>query len=93
MLKKEKNFRFPKSIRYGGYDRKETAQYKPYIVADSELIYQCSMTRKNTGTRRKALVKVSMENIYTDDYPDGIITFLYFTDVDQQNKNLSPVSE
>ena len=87
------DFRYPKSIRYGGYDRKETAQYKPYIVADSEIIYQCDMTQKNTGARRKARIKVSMENVYTDDYPDGIITFLYFTDVDQENDNLTPVSE
>ena len=79
--------------RYGGYDRKETAQYQPYIVADSEIIYQCNMTQKNTGARRKARIKVSMQNVYTDDYPDGIITCLYFTNVDQQNENLSPVSQ
>jgi hypothetical protein len=87
------DFRYPKSIRYGGYDRKETAQYKPYIVADSEITYQCNMTQKNTGARRKARIKVSMQNVYTDDYPDGIITCLYFTNVDQQNENLSPVSQ
>jgi hypothetical protein len=85
--------RYRKSIRYGGYDGKETAQYKPYIVADSEIIYQCNMTQKNTGARRKARIKVSMQNVYTDEYPDGIITCLYFTNVDQQNGNLSPVSE
>jgi hypothetical protein len=87
------DFRYPKLIRYGGYDGKETAQYKPYIVADSEIIYQCYMTQKNTGARRQARIKVSMENVYTDDYPDGIITCLYFTNVDQQNGNLSPVSQ
>jgi hypothetical protein len=87
------DFRCPKSIRHGGYDGKETAQYTPYIVADSEIIYQCYMTQKSTGARREARIKVSMENVYTDDYPDGIITCLYFTDVDQQNENLSPVSQ
>jgi hypothetical protein len=87
------DFRYRKSIRYGGYDRKETARYKPYIVADSEIIYRCNMTQKNTGARRKARIKVSMENVYTDEYPDGIITCLYFTNVDQQNGSLSPVSE
>ena len=87
------DFRYRKSIRYGGYDRKETAQYKPYIVADSEIIYRCNMTQKNTGARRKARIKVSMENVYTDEYPDGIITCLYFTNVERQNGNLSPVSE
>jgi len=87
------DFRCPKSIRHGGYDGKETAQSTPYIVADSEIIYQCYMTQKSTGARREARIKVSMENVYTDDYPDGIITGLYFTDVDQQNENLSPVSQ
>jgi hypothetical protein len=92
-LTTETDFRYPKSIRYGGFDRKEAAQYKPYIVADSEIIYQCNMTQKNTGARRQAWIKVSMENVYTDDYPNGIITFLYFTNVDQQNGNFSPISE
>ena len=46
-------FRYRKSIRSGGYDGKET-QYKSYIVADSEIIYQCNMRQKNTGARRKA---------------------------------------
>jgi hypothetical protein len=92
-LRTKTDFRYPKSIRYGGYDGKETAQYSPYIVADSEIIYQCNMTQKNTGARRKARIKVSMQNVYTDEYPDGIITCLYFTNVDQQNGNLSPVSE
>jgi hypothetical protein len=87
------DFRYPKSIRYGGHDGKETAQYKPYIVADSEIIYECHMTQKYTGARRQARIKVSMDNVYTDDYPDGIITFLYFTNVDQQNDNFSPASE
>jgi hypothetical protein len=87
------DFRDPKPIRYGGDDGKETAQYNPYIVADSEIIYQCNMTQKNTGARRKARIKVFMENVYTDEYPDGIITFLYFTNVDQQNGNLSPVNQ
>ena len=86
-------FRYRKSIRSGGYEGKETGQYKSYIVADSEITYQCNMTQKNTGARRKARLKVSMQNVYTDEYPDGIITFLYFTDVDQQNGNLSPVSQ
>jgi hypothetical protein len=87
------DFRYRKSISYGGYDQQETAQYKPYIVADSEIIYQCNMTQKNTGARRKARIKASMENVYTDEYPDGIITCLYFTNVDQQNGNLTPVSD
>jgi hypothetical protein len=92
-LTTQTDFRYRKSIRYGGYDRKETAQYKPYIVADSEIIYRCNMTQKNTGARRKARIKVSMQNVYTDEYPDGIITCLYFTDLDQPNGNLNPVSE
>jgi hypothetical protein len=87
------DFRYRKSIYYSGYDRKETALYKTYIVADSEIIYECNMTQKNTGARRKALIKASMQNVYTDEYPDGIITGLYFTNVDQPNGNLSPASE
>jgi hypothetical protein len=87
------DFRYRTSILYDGYDGKETAQYKSYIVADSEIIYQCTMTQKNTGARRKARVKVSMQNVYTDEYPDGIITCLYFTNIDQESGNLSPVSE
>jgi hypothetical protein len=87
------DFRYPKSLGYGGYDGKEAAQYKSYIVADSEIIYRCNMTQKSTGARRKARMKVSMQNVYTDEYPDGIITCLYFTNVDQQNESLSPVSE
>src|ERR1700726_1349010 len=87
------DFRYPKSLGYGGYDGKEAAQYKSYIVADSEIIYQCNMTQKSTGARRKARMKVSMQNVYTDEYPDGIITCLYFTDLDQPNGNLNPVSE
>jgi len=51
------------------------------------------LTQKDTGARRKARIKVFMENVYTDEYPDGIITFLYFTNVDQQNGNLSPVNQ
>src|ERR1700693_2655650 len=66
-LTTETEFTYPKSIRYGGYARKKSVQCKAYIVADSEITYQCYMTQKNTGARRKALVKVSMENIYTDD--------------------------
>jgi hypothetical protein len=85
--------RYCKSIRYGAYDRKEATRYRPYIVADSEIIYQCNMRQKNTGARRKARIKVSMQNLYTDEYPNGIITCLYFTTLDQQNGNLSPVSE
>jgi hypothetical protein len=84
------DFRCRKSFGYGGGDGKEAAQYGSYIVADSEIIYQCTMTQKNTGARRRASVKVSMENVYTDEYPDGIITCLYFTNVDEQNANLSP---
>ena len=87
------DFRYPKPIRYGGDHGKETAQYNPYIVADSEIIYQCNMTQKNTGARRKARIKVFMENVYTDEYPDGVITFLYFTNVDQQDGSLSPVNQ
>jgi hypothetical protein len=87
------DFRYPKPIRYGGDHAKETTQYNPYIVADSEIIYQCNMTQKNTGARRKARIKVFMENVYTDEYPDGVITFLYFTNVDQQDGNLSPVNQ
>ena len=86
-------FRDGKSIHYDGYDQKKTAQYKAYIVADSEIIYECNMTQKNTGATQKALIKVSMDNVYTDEYPDGIITYLYFTNVDQQNGNINPVSE
>jgi hypothetical protein len=84
---------YRKSIGYGGYAGKETAQYKSYIVADSEIVYQCNMTQKNTGAKRKAQMKISMENVYTDEYPDGIITCLYFTNVDQRNGNLSPVNQ
>ena len=91
-LTTETGFRCRKLIRYGGYDGKET-QYKSYIVADSEIIYQCNMRQKNTGAKRKARIKVSMQNVYTDEYPDGIITCLYFTNVDPPNWNLSPVSE
>src|SRR5271166_5749756 len=67
-------FRDGESIHFDGNDHRETAQYKPYIVADSEIVYECNMTQKNTGERQKARVKVSMQNVYTDDYPDGIIT-------------------
>jgi hypothetical protein len=51
------------------------------------------MTQKNTGAAQKARVRVTMDNVYTDEYPDGIITYLYFTNVDQQNGNINPVSE
>jgi hypothetical protein len=87
------DFSFHKLILYGGHDGKESAQSKSYIVADSEIIYQCSMTEKNTDTRLKARIKVSMQNVYTDEYPDGIITGLYFTNLDQQNGAVSPVSK
>jgi hypothetical protein len=87
------DFSSHKLIGYGASDGKKDSKSKSYIVADSEIIYQCSMTEKNTGARRKARIKVSMENVYTDEYPDGIITCLLFTNVDQQNENLSPVSE
>jgi hypothetical protein len=87
------DFRYPKPVRHGGDDGKETAQYNPYIVADSEIIYQCNLTQKDNGARRKARIKVFMENVYTDEYPDGIITFLYFTNVDQKNGDLSPVNQ
>jgi hypothetical protein len=49
------------------------------------------MTQKNTGARRKSRIKHSMQNVYSDDYPGGIITCLYFTNIDQENANLSPV--
>src|ERR1700722_14903045 len=32
------DFRYPKSVPSDGFERKETAQYTPYIVADSEII-------------------------------------------------------
>src|SRR5580692_11253960 len=48
------DLRYHESIRYGGYDGKKTAQYKSYIISDSEIIYQCYMTEKSTGARRKA---------------------------------------
>jgi hypothetical protein len=92
-LRTKTEFRDGKSVHYDGHDHQETVQYKPYIVADSEIIYECKMTQKNTGATQKARVKVSMDNVYTDEYPDGIITYLYFTNVDQQNRNINPVSE
>ena len=82
-----------KPAPYDGSDGKEDSQSKSYIFADSEIIYQCSMREKDTGVRRKARIKVSMENVYTDEYPDGIITCLYFTNLDQPNESLNPVSE
>ena len=85
-------FRDGKSVHFAGDDQKETTQYKPYIVADSEIIYECNMTQKDTGTRYKAHIKVSMDNVYTNEYPDGVITYLYFTNLDQQNGNISPAS-
>jgi hypothetical protein len=84
------DFRSRKSFGYDESDGKGAAQYESYIVADSEIIYQCTMTQKNTGARRIARIKVSMQNVYTDEYPDGIITYLYFTNVGQQNTNPSP---
>jgi hypothetical protein len=84
------DFRCRKSFDHGECARTEAAQYESYIVADSEIVYQCTMTQKSTGARWKARIKVSMENIYTDEYPDGIITCLYFNNVDQQNVYLSP---
>jgi hypothetical protein len=92
-LRTKTEFRDGKSIRSNGFDHGETVRYKPYIVADSEIIYECSMMQKNTGARLKARIKVSMDNIYTDDYPDGIITYLYFTNLGEQNGDMSPVSE
>src|ERR1700733_15369233 len=56
------DFSSHKLIGYGGSDGKKGSESKSYIVADSEIIYQCSMTEKNTGARRKARIKVSMEN-------------------------------
>jgi hypothetical protein len=82
-----------KPAPYDGSDGKEDSQSKSYIFADSEIIYQCSMREKDTGARRRARIKVSMENVYTDEYPDGIITCLYFTNLDQPNESLNPVSE
>jgi hypothetical protein len=84
------DFRSRKSFGYDGCDGKQAAQYQSYIVADSEIIYQCTMTQKSTGARWIARIKASMQNVYTDEYPDGIITCLYFTNVDQQNTNPSP---
>ena len=84
------DFRSRKSFGYDGCDGKQAAQYQSYIVADSEIIYQCTMTQKSTGARWIARIKASMQNIYTDEYPDGIITCLYFTNVDQQNTHPSP---
>jgi hypothetical protein len=81
------------AIRNDEYDGKEAPQSKTYIVADSEIIYQCNMTQRDTGARLKARIKVMMENVYTDEYPDGIITCLYFTVLNHQNGNLSPVSK
>jgi hypothetical protein len=87
------DFSCHKSIRYGEHAGTETAPSRSYIVADSEIIYQCDMRQKNTGSRLKARIKVSMQNVYTDEYPDGIITGLYFTNLDQQNGGVSPVSQ
>jgi hypothetical protein len=87
-LTTETDFRCHKLIPEGGSDGKEVAQYNSYIVADSEIIYQCTMTERITGAKREAQIKVSMQNVYTDDCPDGIITALYFTNVDQQSENL-----
>jgi hypothetical protein len=89
----ETDFRYPKSVPSDGYERKETAPHTSYIVADSEIIYECDMTQKNTGAKRKARIKVSMENLYTDEYPDGIITCLYFTNADQQQRVTSNSNE
>jgi hypothetical protein len=86
------DFSSHKLTGYGEHDGKETAQSKSFIVADSEIIYQCDMTQKNTGTRLKARIKATMQNVYNDEYPDGIITGLYFTNLDQQNAAVSPVS-
>ena len=85
-------FRDGKSMYSDGDDQKETAQYEPYVVVDSEIIYECNMTQKDTGARLKAHIKVSMDNVYTNEYPDGIITYLYFANLDQQNGNINPVS-
>jgi hypothetical protein len=86
------DFGYHKLTGYGEHDGKENAQSKSCIVADSVIIYQCYMTQKNTGARLKARIKATMQNVYTDEYPDGIITGLYFTNVDQQNAVVSPVS-
>jgi hypothetical protein len=83
-------FKDGKSMYSGGDDQRKTAE--PYIVVDSEIIYECNMTQKDTGARNKAHLKVSMDNVYTNEYPDGIITYLYFTNLDQQNGNTSSVS-
>ena len=92
-LTTQTDFAYHKSIRYDGSDGKEDSRSKSYIFADSEIIYQCSMREKNTGARRKARIKVSMENVYTDEYPDGIITCLYFTNADQQQRVTSNSNE
>ncbi len=75
------------------HDGQKSTHYKPYAVADSEIIYQCHMRQKNTGNRQNTRMKVSMQNVYTDDYPDGIITCLYFTDLDQGAGAITPVSD
>jgi hypothetical protein len=93
-LTTETDFRCRKSIPDRGSDGKAAVQYNSYIVADSEIIYQCTMTERNTGAKREARIKVSMQNVYTDEYPDGIITGLYFTNVDPQDGNFSlPASD
>ena len=74
-------------------DGQKGAHYKPYIVADSEIVYECHMRQKNSGHRQNARMKVSMQNVYTDDYPDGIITCLYFTDIDEGAGIITPVSD
>jgi hypothetical protein len=85
-------FRCGKSIHSGGNDDNKTAQDKPYLVACSEIIYECNLTQKTTGRRQRARIKVSMDNVYSDDCPDGIITYLYFTPVPQA-ANRSSVSQ
>jgi hypothetical protein len=87
------DFRCQKSIHPGHHDHRETSRNESYVVAASEIIYECNMRDKNTGNQEKARMKVSMDNVYSDDYPDGIITSLYFDNVDPPAGNMSSAGE
>jgi hypothetical protein len=86
-------FRCGQSRHSGQNGVQETSKSEPYVVAISELIYECNMRQKNTGNWQKARMRVSMDNIYTDDYPDGIITSLYFDNAGLQTGNMSSAGE
>jgi hypothetical protein len=47
-------FSHHKLIRYGGFAGKENIESKSYIVADSEITYQCSMKEKNYGRQAES---------------------------------------